>query len=170
MYFQLLLHLKIKPKLKEIINNSAQKLVDWAHNSELRTDTPTPRITTWRLGADLTEAFWKWDILLNAAAPSVIFPLFTTNCDHYSTETPSDSIIAVAPVETSTFQSLLPESSPRRPLRSPQIYKHPEQRRQGSRQLKTREDWSAVFLFFRSRNQVWLQKRNGRDTCSLGER
>lgn len=45
-----------------------------------------------------------------AAAPSVISPLFTTNCDHYSTEIASDSIITVAPVETSPFQWLLPES------------------------------------------------------------
>lgn len=59
------------------------------------------------LGAELIEVCWKREILLRAEAPSVISPLFTTNCDHYSTETATDSIIAV---ETSPFPSLSPES------------------------------------------------------------
>lgn len=93
----------------------------------------------------MTEACWKWDILLRAAAPSVISPLFSTNCDHYSAETASDSIIAVAPVATPPFQSILPESFPGCPLRSPQIYKHPEHQRQGSRQPRSKKHWSTIF-------------------------
>lgn len=77
---------------------------------KLFNDTIIVFFCTTCLSPELTAGCWKQDFLYRAAAPSVISPLFTTNCDHYSTEAVSDSIIAISPVEASPFRLLSPES------------------------------------------------------------
>lgn len=124
-------------------------------------------IATSYLRAELTEMWWKRDILLRAAAPSVISPLFTTNCDHYSTETASDSITAFAPVETSPFQSLSPESPygcqnhavPSDPLRSINILS--SSIKGAGNQRPERRTALSVFFFFPRGGIEWDCRSEG---------
>ena len=87
-------------------------------------------------------------------------------------ETVTDFIIAVAPVGTSPLQSESPHGCQLHtvlsdPLRSINILSSGV--KGASSQRPEKRTVTGTFFFSERRNQVRLQERNGRDTCSLRE-